>query len=73
MLVVVAQKAPARTGSHGRRVLACASLNEVTFVPAAPQTRFCFAMAILTPAGAMPHPSAEVAVAEAVVRLIGAM
>jgi hypothetical protein len=62
MLVVVAQKALARTG-----------LNEVTFVPAAPQTRLCFAMAILTPTRTMPHPSAEVAVAEAAVRLIGAM
>jgi hypothetical protein len=72
MLVVVAQKVPALTGSHCRRVPACASLNEVTFA-VAPQTRFCFAMANLTPTRTIPQPSAEVAVAEEVVRLIVAL
>jgi hypothetical protein len=69
---VVAQKVHARTGSRGRRVPACASLNEATFA-AAPQTRFCCAMAKRTPMRTIPQPNAEVAVVEAVVRLIGTM
>jgi hypothetical protein len=73
MGVVVAQKVPARTGSHGGRVPACASVNEEVTFPAASQTGFYFAMAIPTPTGTIPQPSVEVAVVEAVVRLIGAM